>query len=308
MATNPSADYPGKITAPSVPYPYGEARNITVPGDGTGTPLDQKWLNDFFGLSQALLKAHGVTPSGTPDQVGASQLLQCLVAEASGLAVNYVDSGAADAYILTPSTDNEGPDTHFEGMEIIFVPTNANTGGAVTVNVAGIGVVGLKTRDGANPLAGVLSVTTRVVCHYDTTGGYFKLDRTDNLLIADTLQSRLANKTPILQDPAGREMGQPAKAWVSFDGSGTAALRGTFNVTSLTDLGTGTYRVNLTNALASTNAASPTSASRSSGSLSSRIAAAYVETTTSISIRTYIPSTDTLADIEFVSAAVYADD
>ena len=35
MAINPETQYPGKI-APSTPdYPYGAARNITTPGDGT---------------------------------------------------------------------------------------------------------------------------------------------------------------------------------------------------------------------------------------------------------------------------------
>jgi hypothetical protein len=43
------------------------------------------------------------------------------------------------------------------------------------------------------------------------------------------------------------------KAWVNFNGTGTVAIRGSFNVSSITDLGTGTYRVNYTNSLADTN-------------------------------------------------------
>lgn len=78
MAINPETQYPGKI-APSTPdYPYGAARNITVPGDGTGTPWEAALVNDVFGFQQALLAGAGVVPSGTPDKVGASQYLEAL--------------------------------------------------------------------------------------------------------------------------------------------------------------------------------------------------------------------------------------
>ena len=42
-----------------------------------------------------------------------------------------------------------------------------------------------------------------------------------------------------------------AKAWVNFNGTGTVAARDSFNVSSLTDLGTGAYKVNLSNSMAS---------------------------------------------------------
>ena len=43
------------------------------------------------------------------------------------------------------------------------------------------------------------------------------------------------------------------RAWVNFDGTGTVAIRASGNVSSITDLGTGTYRVNLTTALPDAN-------------------------------------------------------
>jgi hypothetical protein len=59
-----------------------------------------------------------------------------------------------------------------------------------------------------------------------------------------------------LQNAAGT--GQPAmsgaaKAWVNFNGTGTVAIRASFNVTSITDNGTGDYTVNFTNALEDAN-------------------------------------------------------
>jgi len=51
-------------------------------------------------------------------------------------------------------------------------------------------------------------------------------------------------------DTAG---GNAVKAWVNFNGTGTVAIRASFNVSSITDNGTGDYTVNFTNALADAN-------------------------------------------------------
>ena len=40
-----------------------------------------------------------------------------------------------------------------------------------------------------------------------------------------------------------------AKAWVNFNGTGTVAIRRAFNVSSITDNGTGDYTVNFSNAM-----------------------------------------------------------
>ena len=44
-----------------------------------------------------------------------------------------------------------------------------------------------------------------------------------------------------------------AKAWVNFNGTGTVAIRAAFNVSSITDNGTGNYTANFTTALADAN-------------------------------------------------------
>jgi len=55
----------------------------------------------------------------------------------------------------------------------------------------------------------------------------------------------------------------PVKAWVNFNGTGTIAIRGSENVSSITDNGTGDYTVNFTAAL--TDAAYALSASCGGG-------------------------------------------
>ena len=43
------------------------------------------------------------------------------------------------------------------------------------------------------------------------------------------------------------------RAWVNFNGTGTVAIRAAYNVTSITDNGTGDYTVNFTTALPDAN-------------------------------------------------------
>lgn len=65
----------------------------------------------------------------------------------------------------------------------------------------------------------------------------------------DTLQNVAGTKSV----PVSTVVDGSAKAWVNFNGTGTVAIRGSFNVSSITDNGTGDYTINLTTALADTN-------------------------------------------------------
>ncbi len=78
MAINLETQYPGKVAPSSPSYPFGAARNITTPGDGTGTPWEAALANDNIGFQQALLSAANIVPSGSPDNASASQYLQAL--------------------------------------------------------------------------------------------------------------------------------------------------------------------------------------------------------------------------------------
>jgi hypothetical protein len=67
-------------------------------------------------------------------------------------------------------------------------------------------------------------------------------------------------KVSTIQDTSGNNSSTPAgiasgtaKAWVNFNGTGTVAIRSSFNVASITDNGTGDYTVNFTTAMADAN-------------------------------------------------------
>lgn len=87
MAVIPSSRYPAQTDTGDSGYPHGKARSSGSFQDGTGTPLNKDWINDLWGFQQALLAAAGITPSGTPDQVGGSQYLEAVRAVARASAV-----------------------------------------------------------------------------------------------------------------------------------------------------------------------------------------------------------------------------
>src|SRR6185369_18065530 len=80
MALSPKATYPGQLNETDPGYPHGKAQNVVVAGDGTGTPWEERLVNDILGFQQSLLGAAKITPSGTADKVGASQYLDALKA------------------------------------------------------------------------------------------------------------------------------------------------------------------------------------------------------------------------------------
>jgi len=58
--------------------------------------------------------------------------------------------------------------------------------------------------------------------------------------------------------------GETASVWVNFNGTGTVAIRDDYNVSSITDNGTGDYSVNFTSSLANTNYSFTTASGKNS--------------------------------------------
>jgi hypothetical protein len=69
------------------------------------------------------------------------------------------------------------------------------------------------------------------------------------------IQSNAAgfNDVVSFQNSSGTQNGTLCRAWVNFNGEGTVAIRASFNVSSITDNGTGDYTVNFTNAMPDAN-------------------------------------------------------
>jgi hypothetical protein len=79
-----------------------------------------------------------------------------------------------------------------------------------------------------------------------------------------------------------------AKAWVNFNGTGTVAIRSSFNVSSITDNGTGDYTVNFTTAMPDANYAATALARVNGNTLTlAQFKNGGSQTTTTFSLATY---------------------
>lgn len=126
-------------------------------------------------------------------------------------------------------------------------------------------------------------------------------------LKADVIQSDTAGVAPQFNDGNGTQTGTLCRAWVNFNGTGTVAIRASFNVSSITDNGTGDYTVNFTNALADANySVVATCSGNVIGQTGRTVAISGTNpATTSVRFSTVVGTTNTNDDMLFVTAAVF---
>jgi len=101
----------------------------------------------------------------------------------------------------------------------------------------------------------------------------------------------------------------PCRAWVNFNGTGTVAIRGSGNVSSVTDNGTGNYTVNFTTAMSDVNYSAVGSTKYNSSAEGQNLrfgASTYASdiTTTTLKVQTLNAGSAALTDSEMISVAV----
>lgn len=114
-----------------------------------------------------------------------------------------------------------------------------------------------------------------------------------------------------LADSAGANTSTPAeiasgraKAWVNFNGTGTVAIRASYNVSSITDNGVGDYTVNFTTALVDANYSYAISGSQVSADASN--INPHTLSAGSLRFQTFnIDVTPALRDYDQVSVAIF---
>ena len=135
-------------------------------------------------------------------------------------------------------------------------------------------------------------------------------------LNVNTVQSSTSNP-PIFKNSGGDVAGTLCRAWVNFDGTNTVAIRDSYNVSSITDVGEGEYTINFTNALSNANyswvgtcgAGTATTNSLLNLELITGTAISSSMTTTSISVETVFRSPLSPRnnfDAQFVSIAGFS--
>ena len=97
------------------------------------------------------------------------------------------------------------------------------------------------------------TLKTTNIAHPSATGTNIVLNSDDSTTLGTA-------KLTTLADSAGANTSTPAaiangiaKAWVNFNGTGTPAIRASYNVSSITDNGVGDYTVNFTTAMVDAN-------------------------------------------------------
>jgi hypothetical protein len=102
-----------------------------------------------------------------------------------------------------------------------------------------------------------------------------------------------------------------AKAWVNFDGTGTVAIRASYNVSSITDNGTGDYTVNFTNAFPDANYAATFGVKSATGVGTTQVEIPTTggdPTTTALRVNTMfvnIANNRTLIDAPIVNVSIF---
>lgn len=121
-----------------------------------------------------------------------------------------------------------------------------------------------------------------------------------------TINASIVNAASLVADTLVNQAAQLCKAWVNFNGTGTVAIRDSYNVSSVTDLGTGQYKVNFDTAMADANYSAVTGSSVATAATNIQFAnATHSLLTSSFNIRTGNASTTT--DNAIVTACVFGD-
>ena len=129
----------------------------------------------------------------------------------------------------------------------------ANAAGNATVTLPNSGTIVTNDSDGA---VGVTSIKT-TNAHFSGTTRITTGITTTATITTGTITTA---KVTTIQDASGGNSSTPsevfegrAKAWVNFNGENTVAIRDSFNVSSITDNGTGSYTVNIDTDMSNVN-------------------------------------------------------
>lgn len=109
-----------------------------------------------------------------------------------------------------------------------------------------------------------------------------------------------------LSTSSGSAPSYSARAWVNFNGTGTVAIRGSANVSSITDLGgSGLYAINFSTAMADANYSTAVGGSQDGFTSSAAHGiGVYGISTSSVSVACRSES-NTYVDFQFITAAVF---
>jgi hypothetical protein len=268
----------------------------------TGTVISTTWanntMNDIASALTGSVAADGQTPMTGPLNLNSNKITNLadptLAQDAA--TKNYTDnaiSTAGSAYLAKASnlSDVASASTSRTNLGLGSIATQAAssvtiTGGSIT------GITDLAVADGGT---GASSFTANNVLLGNGTSSF-------QTVAPSTAGNVLTSNGTTWTSSANT---QYVKVWVNFDGTGTPAIREDFNVSSITDNGTGDYTVNFTNSLADANY----SASVTSGGFTTTdrtiLGTAYALATGSVKVNAVICTNAVYYDPNLMSVAIF---
>tara|TARA_B100000686_G_scaffold353795_1_gene460856 strand:- start:4357 stop:5427 length:1071 start_codon:yes stop_codon:yes gene_type:complete len=252
----------------------------TLQGDNTFFGTNSFTGDNSFTKKAAFKDAGELTiSSGAVTVTGVSHTIDT---ESDAAADDLVTiNGGADGQILTIRTENSS--------RVVTLKTTGNIAIAADIEMASNDQALLLQYDAALSKWVVIGkpviLATQPQAEAGTGDGLMTSERTAQAIAANVPPSQLA------------------KAWVNFNGTGTIAIRDSYNVSSIVDNGTGHYTVNFTNDMANTDYAVLANGYRAVGVPDRTAALTY--TTSSFGILNFGSSNQ--VDAEIITAVVFGE-
>ena len=205
-------------------------------------------------------------------------------------------------------SDGTDYDLYLDGSRI-----SSDAGDSVQINSDDTFVIGAELDAGpstGNYFSGYIDDfrITNGVARY--TGASFTLPTTHLTSAGDVNKQIVVNSDAdgVAIGTGGINQARIAKAWVNFNGTGTVAIRSSYNVSSITDDGTGKYDVNFSTAMSDNDYSVVSDGRYNTGdSAGSSIVTVRREalTTSKFGVRGANVATEAFNDFEMVSATVF---